>query len=164
MTILVLIWTVFMIISEMFHRRKPGTSAGDTKLFEQVQLEIDVLIYYCKYQVKLHSSPWLSDACDAAIAHRSKVFCLQQQIKSSTYNLKFRQVLNYCRNALKGVKLSYPNKTKEPINSQKLIGSCDFGELLIAFSKNINLPHLLYLRDLKCLMLCIKLRSLQKRF
>ena len=78
-----------------------------------------------KYQVKLHSSPWFSAACAAAIVHRNHFFRLYQREKSSDSKVKFRQASNRCKRVLEAAKLAYANKTKESITSQKL-GSCDF--------------------------------------
>ena len=41
---------------------KLGASATASKFCEWVQVGIDVYIPHCKYQVKCHSSPWLSAA------------------------------------------------------------------------------------------------------
>ena len=78
-----------------------------------------------KYQTKPHSSPWFSVACNTAIVHRNYFFCFYQQNKSSESKVKFRQASNQCKTVLKAAKLAYPNKTKEPITSQK-VGSQDF--------------------------------------
>ena len=42
--------------------------------FDWVQVGIYVYIPHCKYQVKPHSSPWLSTVCAAAIVHRNHFF------------------------------------------------------------------------------------------
>ena len=78
-----------------------------------------------KYQVKLHSSPWFSAVCAAAIVHRNHFFRLYQREKSSDSKVKFRQASNRCKRVLEAAKLAYANKTKESITSQKL-GSRDF--------------------------------------
>ena len=75
----------------MFH----GASAAASEFCEWVQVGINVHIPYCKYQVKLHSSPWFSAACAAAINHRNPFFQLYQQNKSSESKVKFRQVSNH---------------------------------------------------------------------
>ena len=62
---------------------KLSASAAASEFCEWVQVGIDVYIPHCKYQVKLHSSPWFSAACAAAIVHRNHFFCLYQQNKSS---------------------------------------------------------------------------------
>ena len=41
-----------------------------------VLIGIDVYTPHRKYQVKLHSFPWFSAACAAAIVHRNHFFCL----------------------------------------------------------------------------------------
>ena len=46
-------------------------------------------------------------------------FCLYQKDKSSESNVKFRQASIRCKRVLEAAKLTYPNKTKESIFSQK---------------------------------------------
>ena len=101
---------------------KLSASAAASKFCEWVHVGIDVYIPHCKYQVKPHSSPWFSAACEAAIVHGNH-FCLYQQNKSSESKVKFRQASNHCRRVLDSSKLAYANKTKESVTSQKL-GSC----------------------------------------
>ena len=69
-------------------------------------------------QVKPRSCPWFSDACAAAIAHRSHFFHLYQQNKSSTSKVKFNQASNRCKSVLESTKLAC--EIKESITSQKL--------------------------------------------
>ena len=75
-----------------------------------------------------HSSPWLSAACAAAIVHRNHFFRLYQRKKSSDFKVKFRQGSNRCKRVLESANLTYANKTKESIISQKL-GSRDFWQI-----------------------------------
>ena len=89
-----------------------------------VQVGIDVYIPHRKYQVKLHSSPWFSAACAAAIVHRNHFFRLYQQSKSES-KVKLRQASNCCERVLEAAKLAYATKTKDSITSQAL-GSRDF--------------------------------------
>ena len=115
----------------MFHGGdifKLGAFAADSEFCEWVQVGIDVYIPHKKYQVKPHSSPWISAACAAVIVHRNHFFCLYQREKSSDSKVKFRQASNRCKRALETAKLAYANKTKESITSQKL-GSCDFWQI-----------------------------------
>ena len=84
-----------------------------------------IYIPHRKYQVKPHSSPWFSAACAAAIVHRDYFFRFYQREKSSDSKVKFRQASNCCKRVLEAAKLTYANKTKESITSQKL-GSRDF--------------------------------------
>ena len=42
---------------------KLGASAAANEFCEWIQVEIDVYIPHCKYQVKPQSSPWFSAAC-----------------------------------------------------------------------------------------------------
>ena len=104
---------------------KLGASAAASEFCQWIQVGIDVYIPHRKYQVKLHSSPWFSAACAAAIVHRNHFFRLYQREKSSDSKVKFRQASNRCKRVLEAAKLAYANKTKESITSQKL-GSRDF--------------------------------------
>ena len=49
-------------------------SATASEFCEWVQFGIDVYIAHCKYQVKPHSSPWLSAACAAFIFNGNHFF------------------------------------------------------------------------------------------
>ena len=104
---------------------KLSASAAASEFCEWVQVGIDVYIPHRKYQVKPHSSPWFSAACAAAIVHRNHFFSLYQREKSSDSKVKFRQASNRCKRVLEAAKLTYANKTKESITSEKL-GSRDF--------------------------------------
>ena len=99
---------------------KLGACTASSEFCEWVQIGIDVYIPHIKYQIKLHSSPWFSAACAAAIVHRNHFFSLYQREKSSDSNVKFRQVSNRCKRVLEAAKLAYANKTKESITSQRL--------------------------------------------
>ena len=104
---------------------KLSASAAASEFCEWVQVEIDVYISHCKYQVKPHSSPWFSAACATAIVHRNHFFGLYQQNKSYESKVKFRQASNRCKRVLEAAKRAYATKTKESITYQKL-GSRDF--------------------------------------
>ena len=105
---------------------KLGASAATSEISEWVQVGIDVNIPHRKYHVKRHSCPWFSAACAAAIVHRNHFFRFYQKNKSSDSKVKFRhQASNHCKRVLEAARLSYANKTKESITSQKL-GSWDF--------------------------------------
>ena len=86
---------------------------------EWVVAGIDVYIPHRKYQVKPQSSPWFAAACAVAIVHRNHFFRLYPKDKSSASTVKFRQASNRCERVLEAAKLSYANKTKETIPSQK---------------------------------------------
>ena len=103
---------------------KLGASAAASEFYEWLQVGIDVYITHRKYQVVPHSSPWFLAACAAAIAHRNHLFRLYQKDKSSDSKVNFRQASNLCKTILEAPKLTYANKTKESITSQKL-GSRD---------------------------------------
>ena len=107
---------------------KLSASAAANEFCEWVQVGIDVYIPHRKYQVKPHSSPWFSAACAGAIVHRNHFFRLYQREKSSDSKVMFRQASNRCKRVLEAAKLTYANKIKESITSQKL-GSCDFWQI-----------------------------------
>ena len=107
---------------------KLSVSTVASEFCEWLQVRIDVYIPHRKYQVKPHSSPWLSAACAAVIVHRNHFFRWCQKDKSSESNAKFRQANNRCKRVLEVAKLAYANKTKESIISQKL-GSRDFWQI-----------------------------------
>ena len=91
---------------------KPSASAAASEFCEWVQVEIDVYIPHRKYQVKPHSTPWFSAACEAAIVHRNHFFCLHQLNKSSESKIKLRQASNRCKRVLEAAKLAYANKIR----------------------------------------------------
>ena len=70
---------------------KLGASTAASNFCEWVQVGIDVYISHGKYQVKPHSSPWLSAAHHAAIVYRNHFFRLFQKDKSFDSKVKFRQ-------------------------------------------------------------------------
>ena len=104
---------------------KLGASAAASKFCKWFQVGIFVYIPHRKCQVKPHSSPWFSAACAAAIVHRNHFFRLYQREKSSDFKVKLRQASIRYKRVLEAAKLTYANKTKESITSQKL-GSRDF--------------------------------------
>ena len=53
---------------------KLGASAAASEFSQWVQVGIDVYIPHRNYKVKLHSSPWFSAACAAAIIHSNHFF------------------------------------------------------------------------------------------
>ena len=108
---------------------KLGASAAASEFCEWIQVGIDVYIPHRKYQVNSHSSPWFSAICAAAIVHSSHFFRLYQREKSSDYKVKFRQASNHCKRVLEAAKLTYTNKRKDSITSQKL-GSRDFWRIV----------------------------------
>ena len=90
------------------------------EFFEWDQVGINVYIPHRNYQVKPHSSPWLSAAYAAVIVHRNHFFHLYQQNKSSESKVKFSWASNRCKRVLEAANLAYATKTKESITSQKL--------------------------------------------
>ena len=110
---------------------KLSASAAASEFCEWVQNGIDVYIPHRKYKVKppwFDSSPWFSAACAVARVHRNNFVCLYQRYKSSESKVQFRQASNCFKRVLEAVKLSYANKTKDPITSQKL-GSRDIWQI-----------------------------------
>ena len=103
-------------------------SAAATEFCEWGEVEIDVYILHCKYQVKSHLSPWFSAACAAVIVYRNHCFCLYQQNKFSESKVKFKQAISCCKRVLEAAKLAHATTTKESITSQKL-GSHDFWQI-----------------------------------
>ena len=89
-------------------------------------------------------------------------FCLYQQNKSSESKVKFRQASNHCKRVFEAAKLTYANKRKEFIISQKL-GSQTFGELPTLFSTKANLLYLSIQRP-RGSVSCIKQNCLLKTF
>ena len=55
---------------------KLSASVAASQFSEWFLVGTDVYISHCKYQMKSHSSPWLSAACAAVIVHRNLFFRL----------------------------------------------------------------------------------------
>ena len=107
---------------------KLSASVAASEFCEWVQVRTDVYIPHHIPRSNLHSSPWFSAACDAAIVHRNHFFRLHQQSQSSESKVKFRQASNHCKRVLEAAKFAYATKTKKTITSQKL-GSQDFWKI-----------------------------------
>ena len=132
---------------------KLSASAVASEFCEWAQVGIDVSIPHRKYQVKLHSSPWFSSACAAAIVYRNHFFCLYQKDKSSESKGNFIQASNCCKRVPEAAKFAYANKTKESISFQKL-GSQDFWWIANSIlKKKVNLLYLLYSLAWRCCLL-----------
>ena len=140
---------------------KLGASATDPEFCEWVQVESDVYIVHCKYQVKPHSSPWFSAASAAAIVHRNHFFDMYQQSKSSASKLK--QASNRCKRVLKADKLIYANKIKE-CHFPEILFLRIFGQLSTVFSTKVNLLYLLYSTELRCCPLLPRKQNCLKIF
>ena len=91
---------------------KLGSSAAAREFCEWLQVGIDVYIPHRKYQVKPHSSAWVSAAWAAAIVHRNHFFPLYQREKSSDSKVKFRQASNRCKRVFEAAKVAYANKIR----------------------------------------------------
>ena len=85
---------------------KLGASAAASEFCEWILVGIDGYIPHRKYQVKPHSSPWLSATCTAAIVQRNHFFHLYQRDKSSASKVNFRQASNRCKRVLDAAKLA----------------------------------------------------------
>ena len=115
MTIPVLIVTVFLIIWEMFHERISSNLVLPLLLnnfvsgfrLELMYIYLMVDIRSCLIHLHGYHNSW------------NHFFSSYLQNKSSESKLKFWQVSNHCKSVLESTKLSYANKTKESINSQK---------------------------------------------
>ena len=102
-------------LQEIFHGRISLNSVLLLLLVNFVsgfKVRIDVYSPHPRYQVKPHSSPWLSAACAAAIVHRNYFFHLKQQNKSSESKVKSRQASNHCKRVLEAAKFAFSTKTK----------------------------------------------------
>ena len=62
---------------------------------------------------------WFLAAFAAAIVYTNHFFCFYQQHKTSISKVKLRQTNNCYKRVLEAAKLTYANKTKEAITSQK---------------------------------------------
>ena len=67
-------------------------------------------------------------SCAAAMGHRSNLFRLNQESRSSASKVKFRQAGNLFKRVTEAAKRTDANKTKENLTSQKL-GSRDFSQI-----------------------------------
>ena len=145
---------------------KLSASAAASEFCEWVQAGIDVYIPHRKYQVKPHSSRWFSAAYAAAIVDRNHFFRLYQKDKSSESKVKFRQASNRYKRVLEAAKLAYAdktNKTNKTLPRNLALGTS--GELLVVFSKRVNLLYLLYSTARRCCILHLtKQNCLQKTF
>ena len=98
------------------------SASAVSEFWEWVQVGIDVYIPRRKYQVKLHSSPWFSAACAAAIVHRNHFFRLYQQNESFESKVKFRQASNVCKRALPmDVKVPKDNQISRWVDRENFI-------------------------------------------
>ena len=121
---------------------KLGASAA-SEFCKWVQSGIDVYIPHGKYQVKLHSFPWFSAACAAAIVHRNYFFVCTKRINLSILKYIIYRLVIVAKAFLKLLNLHMLIKQKSLLLPRNLaLGT--FGELLIVFSTKINLLYLLY--------------------
>ena len=90
---------------------KLSASTAARKFCEWFQVGIDVCIPHSKYQIKSHSSSWLSAVCANVIVHRIQFYHLYQQNISSESKAKFKQASNHNKSFLEVVKLVYATKT-----------------------------------------------------
>ena len=145
--------TILMLIEMAFcdHLRdvpwedifKFGAFAAASEFCEWVQVGMDVYIPHHKYQVKLHSSPWISVACAAAIVHRNHLFGTN---KINLLNIKKSsdRIVIFGKGSLKQPNLHMLIKQKSPSLPRNLaLGT--FGKLLIVFSTKLNLLYPIFL-------------------
>ena len=92
-------------------------SGAASEFCEWIYVRIDVYISHHKYRIKPHSSAHFLAACAAAIVHRNHFFHLYQENEFSESKVNFRPASNCSKGFFK---LTYANKTKESITSQKL--------------------------------------------
>ena len=95
------------------------------------------------YQVKPHASLWISAVCAAAIAHRNHFFRLYQQNKSSESKESSGRLVIVVKGFLKLPNLLMLLKQRSTSLPRNLVFGT-FGELLIVFSRKVNLIYLLY--------------------
>ena len=95
-----------------------------------------------------------SVAFAATIVHRNHLFHLYQREKSSDSKVKFRQATNCCKGFLKLPNLDMMIKQKFLLLPKNL-APLTSGELLIVFSKKVNLLFLLYSMIWRCCLLKI---------
>ena len=108
-----------------------------------VLIGIDVYTPHRKYQVKLHSFPWFSAACAAAIVHRNHFFVCTKRINFSILKYILYRLVIVAKAFLKLLNLHMLIKQKSLLLPRNLaLGT--FGELLIVFSTKVNLLYILY--------------------
>ena len=118
---------VFVIIWEMFHGRICLNWALLLLLVNFVYGFRLELMYICCI-VNIRSSLTVLHGFQLLVLlpyFTAITFFVYQQNKSSSPEVKFRQVSNRCKRVLAAAKLAYANKTKQSITSQKL-GSREF--------------------------------------
>ena len=119
-----------------------STNECASEVISWMQTGTDAFVPHCHYQVKLHSSPWFSPACAAAIAHRNH--CFHLIVKTTPLIISvFTLAGNRCKKVLNDVKSHYVEPTKSHIYSQKL-GSRVFWKIFNSdFNKGkCNVPPL----------------------
>ena len=125
---------------------KLSVPAADTEFCDWVQIGIDVYIPHRNYQVKPHSSPWLSAACAAAVAYRNHFFHLYQQNNLLHLKQNLDRLVIIVKGFLKLLNLLMSIK-QESLALPRNLALVIFGKLLIVFSIKVNLLYLLYLTD-----------------
>ena len=108
-----------------------------------VLIGIDVYTPHRKYQVKLHSFPWFSAACAAAIVHRNHFFVCTKRINFSILKYILYRLVIVAKAFLKLLNLHMLIKQKSLLLPRNL-ALVTFGELLIVFSTKVNLLYILY--------------------
>ena len=114
MTILVLIGTVIVILSEMFHESISLNSVLLLLLVNFVS-EFWLELMYISLIVSIRSSCSHLHGFQLLVklpVHKNHYFHLHHQNKFSEAKVKFRQVSNHCKRVLEAATLAYANKTR----------------------------------------------------
>ena len=91
-----------------------------------INMEIYIFIPSKKFQLKVHSQPWFTPACAAAIAHRNDYmyFNLHSSTKTDESHRLFKLAKNRCNRVL-DAKLKYAEHVRNNVSIKKL-GTRDF--------------------------------------
>ena len=106
MTILELIWMVFVIIWEIFHGKLPLNLVLLLLHVSGSRLKLMYISLTVTLNMMLHdvTSPWFPALCVAVIAYRNHFFRLYRQNKFSASTVKFRPASNCCKRILEAIK------------------------------------------------------------
>ena len=146
MTILALIWMVFMIIWEMFHGRISLNLVLLLLVLSFVsrsRLEIDLFVVSIRWSLIHVHGFQLLQLLVLAIAHRNHLFRLYQHNKSPASKVKFRQVVNITKGSMKLPNLFILIKQKKRLALPRNLAHVTFGELLIVLSSASDKAKLL---------------------
>ena len=143
-TIIVLIRAVFDHLRDVLWEDifKSSAYAAGTECCEWVQVGIAVYIPH-KYQVKPHSSPWVSAVCAAVIAHRNHLLCLYKQNNSSASKGEVRQASYGYKKVLEAAKKQKVSMLikQKMLSLYRNLTFMTLCELLLVFSAKVNLLY-----------------------